>query len=353
MRRGIIALALMCTTASTMAALSPAVVPEKVITFKDWTVGCDNGLGCQAVALMPESLPEGSLLVVLTRAEGLNGAFVIEMSGFTTKADRFRIVIDGRVADTGTMQVGSETIKVSGVDAMKLARAIAKGRALRLIDGSGTELGTASLSGSAAAFRYADMAQGRAGSKGAIIATGPKMATAKKTVLPVISAKKIKPTDILPDAAALVALSENSQCAAERFGPTEDSAYSLGTGPNGSQALVLLNCGSGAYNFSVGAYVGQQDGKGKWSFAPASFDYAPYHLEEKSELALLVNAEWNATTQTLGGYSKGRGIGDCGSSQSYVWDGSMFRLTEATSMQECRGSLHWIPVWRAEVKLVD
>jgi hypothetical protein len=328
-------------------------MPAKVVTFKDWTVGCDNGLACQTVALMPENLPDRSLSIVATRAQGVNGAFAINMSGFTTKADRFRIVIDGKVADTGTMQVGGETIKVTGVDAIKLARAMAKGKSMRLIDGSGTELGAASLAGASAALRYTDAAQGRAGSRGAIIATGPKMATAKKAALPVINAKKIKPSDILPDAEALVALSESSPCATERFGPTEDSAYSLGTGAKGAQALVLLNCGSGAYNFSVGAYVGQQDAKGKWAFAPAMFDYAPTRLTEKRDLALLINADWDAATQTLGGYSKGRGIGDCGSSESYVWDGSMFRLTGAALMDECRGSLDWIPVWRAEVKLTD
>jgi hypothetical protein len=35
-----------------------------------------------------------------------------------------------------------------------------------------------------------------------------------------------------------------------------------------------------------------------------------------------------------------------------VWDGAMFRLTSATAMGECRGSVDWIPIWRAEVKLL-
>ena len=353
MRRGIIALALMCMTAGVVAAPVPAVAPAKVVTFKDWTVGCDNGLACQAVALMSEGLPEGALSIVAKRAEGVNGEFIIEMSGATTESDRFRVVIDGRIVDTGTLEVGSETIKVSGVDAVKLARAMAKGKALRLVDGSGNMLGQASLFGAAAAFRYADAAQGRAGSRGAIIATGPKIPAAKKATLPVIAGKKIKPTESLPDTAALVALSETSACAAERLGPTEDSAYSLGTGPNGAQALVLLNCGSAAYNFSVGVYVGQQDANEKWSFAPAKFDYNNTRLTEKGDLMLLVNAAWDSASQSMSSYAKGRGIGDCGSSHSYVWDGAMFRLTSATSMEECRGSLDWIPVWRADVRLTD
>jgi hypothetical protein len=32
-----------------------------------------------------------------------------------------------------------------------------------------------------------------------------------------------------------------------------------------------------------------------------------------------------------------------------VWDGTSFRLTEASSMGECRGALEWITTWRAAV----
>lgn len=351
MRRGILAFAGVCTAAGILAAPAPNVLPAKVVTFKDWTVGCDNGLACQAVALMPQTMPDGALSVVVTRAEGAAALLAIEMSGLTSKSDRFRIVIDGKVAYAGEMQAGSEMMKVSALDAIKLARTMAKGRVMTVIDGAGTDLGTASLSGASAAFRYADAAQGRAGSRGAIIATGAKKSNGKTSSLPVIIAKKIKPTDILPDTAAIVALSENSPCATERYGPTQDAAYSLGTDASGPQALILLNCGSGAYNFSVGVYVGLRDANGKWAFAPAKFDYTPTRFAEGSDLALVVNADWDANTQSLSGYSKGRGIGDCGSSESYVWDGSMFRLTSATLMDQCRGSLDWIPVWRATVKL--
>jgi Protein of unknown function (DUF1176) len=355
MHRGMIAsafgvVALFAGVAHGVTPAAPSV--GKLVAFRDWTVGCDNGLACQAVALTTNGPSEDSLSMVITRPSGALSPLSIEMSGFTTKADRYRVVIDGKIADTGTMRVGSEAIRVSGTDALKLARAMAKGKAMRLIDGGGADLGAASLSGVAAALRYTDVQQGRAGSKGAVIATGPKMASGKKAVLPVVTAKKITPTDMLPDAPALVALSESSPCAAERFGSTEDTANSLGTGPDGAQALVLLNCGAGAYNFSSGVYVGQRDSKGKWSFAPASFDYGAGGFSPDSKIPLLINASWDAATQTIRSYAKGRGLGDCGSSENWVWDGNMFRLTSATAMGECRGSLDWIPVWRAEVKLV-
>ena len=62
---------------------------------------------------------------------------------------------------------------------------------------------------------------------------------------------------------------------------------------------------------------------------------------------MLVNASWDAKTGQLMSYAKGRGLGDCGSSQSYVWDGSTFRLIEMRMMNQCRGAWDWIPLWRA------
>ncbi|MEP7350754.1 MAG: DUF1176 domain-containing protein [Sphingorhabdus sp.] len=331
------------------AAAVSQIIPAKVMTFKDWAVGCDNGLSCEAVTLNPKSSAENTLSLAMNRTPVRNGGLSINVSGFATGTDRYRILIDKRVIDTGAVGPDKETIIVTGADAVKLARAMAKGWAFSLIDGNGQNLGRASLAGVSATLRYMDTTQGRLGSRGAIVANARRPARVKKSFVPMIAARRIAPSEQLPEAPALVALSESSPCAKERFGATEDAAYSLGP----TQSLVLLNCGSGAYNFSVGAYIGNRDLAGKWTFAPATFDYTPNRLNEKSDLALLVNADWNGATQTLSSYAKGRGIGDCGSSEQYVWDGSMFRLIQATQMDECRGSLDWITVWRAEVSLTS
>ena len=350
MHRGLIAL--VCGAAALLAVAAHAASPGKIVTFKNWTVGCDNGFDCQATSLMVEEPTDDALSIVMKWPTGANAPLSIDLSGFTAKADRFRVVIDGKIVRTGTMKVGSTAVKITGAEAVQLARFMAKGKTLRVIGGGGADMGTVSLSGAAAALRYFDEQQGRAGSRGAIVAVGPKMPTARRAVLPVISARKITLTDVLPDTSALVALSENSPCAEQRIGSTEDTAYSLGVGPNGPQALIFLNCGSGAYNFSSGVYVGQRDGAKKWTFEPAKFDYVAPGSTEDNSLSVLINAYWNAETQTISSYAKGRGLGDCGSAETYVWDGSMFRLTRATAMTECRGSLDWIPTWRAEVRLV-
>ena len=41
----------MLTAAAAAAATTPQ--PSEVRTFQDWTVACDNGLGCEAIALLP------------------------------------------------------------------------------------------------------------------------------------------------------------------------------------------------------------------------------------------------------------------------------------------------------------
>ena len=48
-------------------------------------------------------------------------------------------------------------------------------------------------------------------------------------------------------------------------------------------------------------------------------------------------------------YSKGRGLGDCGTRADYGWDGARFRLVHQEEMGECRGSIHYIPTSTPEL----
>jgi Protein of unknown function (DUF1176) len=333
------------------ACAVPEVAPSKVVSFKDWAVGCDNGLACQAVSFVPEGYSDESISLTLMRGAEIDAAPQIEISGFTNKTDRYSVLVDGKVAYTANIVAPNEVIQINGTDAITLSRVFSRGRMLRLVDGAGLNMGRIPLSGVSATLRYIDAAQGRSGSRGAMLAKGRKPAAVKKAELPVIMTKRIIPTNVLPDTESLVTLSENSPCSQERFGQTQDAAYSLGSNQGVAQALILLNCGAGAYNTISGAYIGTRDAKGIWSYTPARFDYAAKKIGADSNVAVLINSKWDGASQSLSSYSKARGIGDCGSSEHYVWDGERFRLTQASIMDECRGARAWIPVWRAEVKL--
>ncbi len=340
--------------ATTLAALPAAasVTPGDVKTFKDWTVGCDNGLDCQAVALMDEQDGASDLSVVVTRRAGASAALTIDMRSSTLKSGRYQFRVDGKLVMDAVVDSEDQPVKLSGANVLKLLRSMARGSQILLQIQNGSQIGKASLSGASAAFRYIDAKQGTVGPKYAIVVTSGKPKAGRKPLLPVITARKITPDNVLPDTAALVGLSESSPCAEERFESTQDTAYSLGKDSSGPRALVLLNCGAGAYNFSSGIYTGRRDAKGKWTFEPAKFDFGAMGFSDESKFPILVNAGWDAETQTISSFAKGRGLGDCGSSESYVWDGQMFRLTSASFMGECRGSNDWIPTWRADVRLI-
>ncbi len=47
-----------------LAATARSPQPGELKTFKDWTVGCDNGRACQAVGLLPENDVEEAIITV-------------------------------------------------------------------------------------------------------------------------------------------------------------------------------------------------------------------------------------------------------------------------------------------------
>ena len=321
--------------------------------FQDWAVACDNRLACEAMALQPEVASFDGISLSLTRA-AMTGDIAITLAGFETNSDRYRIMIDGRVADTGAINAtASAPITVTGTDALRLARSLAKGRKLVLRDGKGIELGKISLKGSTAAFTHIDAIQNRATTKTALANPGRRDLRVKWIPTPIITAKRIVPTENTPDATTLVQLVESSPCKEERFGVTEDTAYSLGNAGGTARALVMISCGAGAYNFATAAYIGTEQSDGIWQFAPAMFDYGEAVRTLDDSIQLLINADWDAATQTMSSYAKGRGPGDCGNAASYLWDGEQFRLISASGMEQCRGALDWQTLWQAEARLVD
>jgi len=88
---------------------------------------------------------------------------------------------------------------------------------------------------------------------------------------------------------------------------------------------------------------------GSRMLVPASFDYAPGSRTTGST-PTVVNATWDPAKGVLRSFLKGRSLMDCGSRQEFVWDGAMFRLVEASVMDECRGATEFIVVWRARTQ---
>jgi hypothetical protein len=323
-------------------------IVSKPLTKKDWTFGCDNSGTCDAVALLPANAADDFKTLKLSRSDG-DEFFNIQIKGLSGKGDRYRLFIDGRLADTGPIDRNSGTANISNADALKLARFMARGRELSLRDATGAVLGRVSLAGSTAALRHIDSQQGRAKTESALVAIGRRQRKASIQAQPAIFIKRIIPTADLPDTISLVRLAETSPCAKKRPEVSQDSAYSLGMIDGQAVSLVLLNCGSGAYTVSVAAMIGFQQVDKNWKFEPARFD-SKAGLANDMTMPLLVNANWDQPSQTLSSNNPTRALKDCGTNSKFVWDGQSFRLILAEQMDECRGAQDWITLWRAAVR---
>jgi hypothetical protein len=111
--------------------------------------------------------------------------------------------------------------------------------------------------------------------------------------------------------------------------------------------VLLLACGSGAYNISYVPFIVRR-GRGGIEATLAAFDLAePWWKDEGKPM--LINAVWDPGNGLLHSFAKSRGLGDCGTTSEYAWDGSRFRLVEQAEMRECRGSMDYITTWRAKV----
>ncbi|WP_321325666.1 DUF1176 domain-containing protein [uncultured Parasphingorhabdus sp.] len=344
----------------TAATAQPAAQPGEIRTFRDWAVGCDNGGNCQAVSLVPDDGGSGfdgwDGPVSIVRTAGKDDIFRIRVLFPAREMDRYRMNIDGKLVDTGPIVQGDYPIEIVGTDAEKVAKAIINGRNLVIQGPQGENITQISLAGSSAALRYIDEKQQRAGTATALVARGPREYQPADSEIPTITVDRWDDSKLAPETGDIVALVEKSRCKDERYGLVEDQVFPLGKRGNRFRALVLISCGSGAYNFSsapfIGEYVANPRATSGWTFAPARFDRQPSWGGEGTD-PLLVNASWDERERKLGSYGKGRGLGDCGSAENYIWDGDMFRLTDASAMPECRGAYEWISIWRANYRILE
>ena len=323
-----------------LAAAAAAPRPAELKTFQDWTVGCDNGRACHAVALMPESWPEDGLSMSVRRGAGATDLPVL---GFDvgTESNASSLTADGKPLPARL--VGREGyVEVAAADAAAVIGALRSASRLELKAADGKPLGTVSLKGASAALLYMDEQQRRIGTATALVRPGNKAGSLPPPPpLPVVVAlRKMSAPGQVPSAAALTALRRRHGCAIDEVGgPEEAEIAALAPG----QTLLLLACGSGAYNVSYVPFILRRGGRAEL----AAFDISPGWWDDGKPV--LVNAGWNAERGLLTAFSKGRGLADCGTGSEFAWDGTRFRLVQQEEMDECRGSRDYIPTWRARV----
>ena len=313
-----------------------AASADEFPTFKDWTAGCDNGRSCMGVGQFNTSnfdlasvviergpLP-GDVAKIWFRSEG---GPVIDL-----QADGKRLGVKL------TADADDYAITVDPASVPLVVEALKSARSLIPVRGDGKPSFPLSISGASAAMRWIDEQQKRVGTVTALVATGPAPASAVPPPPPLPVVGQAVPSGALGKPLSKEEIAaiqeEHAECTDEDL---DDKVAYGRLDSRTTLAIVTAVCGSGAYNYYGIPMLLRDDG----TRIAADLD--------KAEGDVTMNLSWDDKTHVLSSYFKGRGIGDCGGGNDWVWDGTRFRVILQKAMGECQGAIAWIPYYRARV----
>lgn len=346
-----LALAAAVSLAASLAGPAVAASPQVRYQHLDWELACDNTRTCYAAGYHVEEGEPAAASVLLVRKAGpgvpVTARFQVgtygedETAARLSKSNLLTMRINGRVA--GTVAVDRDTMiaDLSRKQADALVAALA-GKATLDWEGGGMHW-TVSGKGAAAVLLKMDEFQGRPGTPGALVRKGarPEASVPPPLTAPVVDAAPVLPATPRKLPREQVRLLLGELHAAPGGAECEDLA-DVAKGSNAlavvrlshDKLLVSARCWMGAYNAGSGYWV--------TNTAPP---YAP---------VLVTTQGTGYLDGVVSASHKGRGLGDCRSSDEWVWDGRRFVHTASSTSGKCRlvapGGAWHLPVLVATVR---
>jgi hypothetical protein len=349
-----------------IAALPAAAQDSK--QFKDWTAVCDNLRNCAAYGFDVGRAGDVRAYLKVERGGGASDPVTITMSVDLVNAASYRLAFDDPAlpglpagALTGKESEDSEyrrLVLTEAASADALIDSIRKAKAIVVTpqpkDGKKLNNGPThvSMSGAVAALLWIDEQQKRIDTVTALIKRGPKPASAipQQPRAPVIvAARPAREKAPTRHPSALIAKGR-AQCGEDDPESKLEAAYPLGAG----QVLYEFSCPSmsGAYNFHQEYLIGPASHPRAVRSASFRWPIKIGDAAQEGPQTGLTNGAFDPKTMTLTSFDKGRGIGDCGNEEQWVWDGRAFRLALSRIMGECYGVPleDWPVLYRAQVR---
>lgn len=327
-------LALLATMVATTATAASK-------SFQDWTVVCDNTRDCSAFGFAEEGFDDRPFLHV-QRSAAADAAPVVRlvMVGEIDAPTPWAVKVDGKpVPGVAPKAEGDADVVLTPAQTTALLAAVRNGQKLSLAPGRSDIL----LTGAAAALRWMDDQQQRAGTVTALVAKGPKPAASVPAPPPV---PLVRPGPAVSQAGLPDKLPPGMRgqlgedCEAQARQDFSPIIARLSPG------VILFGelCYLGAYNEIYAFMLADEQGG---HIRPAQIPNL-----DGSSTNLLMNVDFDVETQTLSNFDKGRGLGDCGGSNSWIWDGKAFRISDQTEMPTCRGlsAEEWPVLYRSRRK---
>ena len=340
---------------SIAAAASQTPPPSVTRSFRDWQATCDNGNACFAFGFAPD-YGAGWLRISMRPGADAEPEIAFGLWGEEASDAAPVLRIDGRAFAAARAEASDRGAPVAEIrsDVRAVIAAIAGARSLEIVAGDTL---TIAADGASAALLWIDERQGRLGTTSALIRRGgrPPSAVPAPPLLPELRAGSVQDQSgfgddkqILPD--SLRALPEVQACLAESAHSDWLMQNVMSARLSARTELWAVPCGAGAYNILHHWYL----------TGPGGRDPRPAELPDsqgrsgtgEGDDAWPVNATINGgyapETRTLTAFAKGRGLGDCGTTQTWLWTGEKFDLQAERSMGHCAGTPwdYWPTTWR-------
>jgi len=318
-----------------LAAVAVAVTGTgELKTFKDWTVGCDNGRACQGVG---QYSAENMDLISVSIARGAGATDAPKIWFRLQDSPAIDLAADGRRLGVSFVN-DEENQTVAAGSAARVIDAFRTAGKIELVGAGGKIIGQLSSLGASAAMLYMDEQQRRIDTVTALVRKGAKPASAVPPP-PALPAVRRAPASGPPRKLTTAQIRQIQQANADcTDDDVSDKVEYARIDAHTTLAIVNAVCASGAYNYYGIPLLIRDNSKREVA-----------RFEGRKADDLLMNLSWKSKERLLDSYFKGRGIGDCGGGSDWAWDGTRFRLVRSRMMDECLGATEWITTFRARV----
>ena len=339
------------TAAPAVAAPVLQIRPETK-TFRDWRATCGNDGTCWAFGFAPE-FAAGWVRIALAPGPDAQPQILFGYwpDGDAKGANPLGLTIDGRAYPAALSEASNADAPIGEIrtGVRGALDALAQGKVMTIRGASTQEV---SLHGAAAALLWIDEKQGRLDTPTALIRRGSRPAALVPVAPPLPTVTPAPAVDQsgfgdqkqrVP--AALRARTEVGNCLKASAMPAVSDMV-MSARLDARTELWGVPCGAGAYNVTHNWYLTGPSGRDPrpailaGTEGPGSDPVMPDNAT--------VNGAYDPKTRTLSAFAKGRGIGDCGTAQTWAWTGQGFTLTQESVMGECAGvpSDLWPVAWR-------
>lgn len=320
----------LCVPLLLLPAIAQAEAPTGLhFTHNDWEIACDNTRTCRAAGYQHDD-GEAPVSVLLVREAGagkaVTGKVMLGSYGDDAVVPTSDLQLRIGNKDLGKVALAKGEVQgdLSAAQVEALLAALRRDGAIVFVAGSARW--ALSDQGASAVLLKMDEFQGRLGTQGALVRKGDAdeakvLPALPLPVLVVPSRPEATPADLAlaTDAAlrkAVLATVKSDDCSPPSAEDDEDEGQLTIERLSADKLLVSVQCWLAAYNVGSGYWVVND----KPPYAPT----------------LVTTMGSDYSNGEISSAQKGRGLGDCWSTNSWSWNGKAFVHTAASTTGQCK-----------------